>query len=385
MQKIKVAQIITRMDWGGTPDILRIICTYLSPDLYDLTLISGPTRHPSAKTREFLEKFRGNIIIIPELKRNINPVSDLAALIRLYLVLRRKKFDIIHTHTAKAGALGRMAAYLAGNKKVIHMPHGHNFYGYFNFLLTQFTIWIERFLAQFTTLFIALTELEKKDLLDFGIAEGKKIRVVYSGIEAGLYDIDRAEGLMRKKEFGLKEDDPVVGMVSRLERVKGAQYFIEAAAEILRKNPGVKFLIVGEGSLRGQLEKKVKRLGLSESIKFCGWRQDVPEIISSFDILVQPSLNEAVGMVLLEAQCLGIPVVATRVGGIPEIVVDGQTGMLVAPADSRALTECVYDLLTDTERRKKISARSKAWIEEKFSARKMVENIGLIYEEMKGQ
>ncbi|MDD2689989.1 MAG: glycosyltransferase, partial [Candidatus Omnitrophica bacterium] len=151
MQKIKIAQIITRLDWGGSADIIRILCESLPADKYEIKLIIGKTLHPADKTKSFLKKFKDNVIVVPWLKREISPLFDFLALFNLYLILIKEKFDIVHTHTAKAGALGRLAAHLAGNRKLIHMPHGNNCYGYFNFVVTRMVVWIERFLSKYTT------------------------------------------------------------------------------------------------------------------------------------------------------------------------------------------------------------------------------------------
>jgi len=221
MRKIRVAEVITRMDWGGSPDIVRIICSYLNPDLYDITLISGPTKYPSVKTKEFLEKFIRKTVIIPELKRDINPISDLAALIRLYFLFRRQNFDIVHTHTAKAGALGRIAAFLAGKAMIVHTLHGHNFYGYFGPFFSKIIVIIEKFIASFTHNIIALTGLEKKDLVRFKIAEVEKIRLIHPGLELEKYAEMNIDKLKMKKNFNVEADESVVGMVGRLEPIKG--------------------------------------------------------------------------------------------------------------------------------------------------------------------
>ena len=169
MKKIKVAEVITRLDWGGSPDMVRIICSYLSPDLYDITLVTGPTEYPTVKTKEFIEKFNPKIIVISELKRNINPIGDLVALMRLYFLFRRQNFDIVHTHTAKAGVLGRVAAALSGRSVVVHTYHGHNFYGYFGLFFSKIIVFIEKFIACFTDKIIVFTPLEREDLLRFKI------------------------------------------------------------------------------------------------------------------------------------------------------------------------------------------------------------------------
>jgi len=172
--KIKLAEVITRLDWGGSPDIVRIICSYLDHNLYDITLITGKTHYPSLKTRDFLKKIGQRTIWVSQLKRNINPLNDLSALIKLYLIFRSENFDIVHTHTAKAGVLARIAAHLAGNSIIIHTPHGNNFYGYFSPFFSKIIVMLEKLLASITDRIVVLTELEKNDLLKHKVTNSKK-------------------------------------------------------------------------------------------------------------------------------------------------------------------------------------------------------------------
>lgn len=380
MKKIKIAQIITRLDWGGSPDIVRILSNLLNPDVYDCSFIFGATVHPSAKTQQFLKTFKGNCFVIPQLKRDINLFYDTIALIRLIELFRREKFDIVHTHTAKAGALGRLAANLTGVKVIIHTPHGHNFYGYFPRCMSKIIISIEKFLVCITDKIIALTELEKEDFMKFGVAKSGKLVVINQGLELDRYVDIHIDKEAVRKSFGIESDDLVVGMIGRLEPIKGPGYFIEAAKLIADKTVKAKFLIVGEGSLRKFLEKQVKSLG--RSFIFAGWREDIPAIISILDILVLPSLNEAVGMILIEAQAEGIPVVASCVGGIPEVVQDKKTGFLVPSQDAKSLAEAISYLLEHKEEREKMGRAASGWVKGKFSAEVMVNKITGLYQEL---
>ena len=390
MKKIKVAHIITRMDWGGSPDIVRILCRQLRRDNYEVALIIGPTLHPTKVTEEFLRDFKDATYLVPWLGRDISPRGDCRALFRLREILAGRRFDIVHTHTAKAGALGRVAARLAGCRRVVHMPHGNNFYGYFNPLASRLIVLIERALSAITTEFIVLSELEKKDLIDFGVASPGAIAVVPSGLEESEGDPADAAATTtkaqeKKRECGLGGARTVVGMLSRLEPVKGCGYFIEAAALVLPRFPDAAFVVVGDGSMRPALEKKARASGSGDRIIFTGWRNDALEIMSFVDIVVQPSLNEAIGRVLLEAQARGIPVVATNVGGIPEVVRDTVTGRLVPPRDPRALASAIGELLEDEHVRRAMGERARAWIDQKFSAGRMVAQVEKVYEELMGQ
>jgi glycosyltransferase involved in cell wall biosynthesis len=379
-RKIKVAQVITRMDWGGSPDVLRILCQKLDPDIYELKIFIGSTSHPTAKTSSFFADFKDKITFIPELKREISLWNDWLALGKLLREFKKVKFDIVHTHTAKAGALGRLAGRLAGVPIIVHTPHGHNFYGYFNRFASGLVILIEKFLATFTDRIMALTALEKADYLKFKVAGGKKSILIYMGLELdGFLPGDPAS---IKERLKISKEEKVVGYVGRLEPIKGPQFFIEAARLCLENNHLLRFILVGEGTLRQELEEKVASWGLKSKIIFAGWQDDIADIMSFLDILVLPSLNEAVGIVLLEAQSLGIPIVASEVGGIPEMVQDKQTGVLVRPGSAAAFALAINNLLSDPERRRSMSAAGKNWVKDRFKAEDMVSKISSVYQEL---
>ena len=389
MKKIKIAQVITRMDWGGSPDIVRILCEKLDPEIYDIRLVSGLTLHPSEKTREFFKRFKDNIFHIARLKRNINIFNDTFALFSLCRLFRKEKFDIVHTHTAKAGMLGRLAAHIAGVPRIVHSPHGHNFYGYFNFFISKIILVLERTISVITNRVVTLTELAKRDYLRFDVAPKENIRVINSGLELADYrkvDVDKGR---KRDELGAGQDTILVGMIGRLEPVKGPEYFIEGARLVIdslskgHEWQGLKFLIVGDGSLRNILENRCSELGISDKVIFTGWREDIPEILSILDILVLPSLNEAVGRILIEAGASGIPVVAAKVGGVPEIVKDNETGVLVQPKDPDSMAQGIMDLLEDKDKRLRMGEASKKWIDDKFSAETMVKAFSDLYKELR--
>lgn len=379
-RKIKVAQVITRMDWGGPPDILRILCQGLRDDEYEIRLISGETKHPSAKTREFLERFKDSFIPVPRLKRDICIISDLIAFISLWRLFRAGKFDIVHTHTAKAGFLGRIAAKLSAVPRVMHTPHGNNFYGYFGTLGSALVVLLEKIADYFTDRWVVLTELEKNDLLDYKISQAEKITVINSGIELNELTGAGIDALIKRRELGIDtSSDNLVAMIGRLEEVKGPEYFIKAAKIVLEKYTPVKFLLVGEGSLRERLKAQARSLKIEDRVIFCGWRDDVREILPIIDILVLPSLNEAVGRILLEAGCLGVPSVASRTGGVPEIILDGSTGILVRRGDALELAEGIVFLLRNPKKRMEIGLAAKEFIKSKFSAGNMIKQIEELY------
>lgn len=382
MNKIKIAQVITRLDWGGPPDIMRLICTSLDADAFDIRLITGPSACPSAKTRGFLNNFKDRIVIVPQLQRDVHPLKDLIALFKLYCLLKKEKFDIVHTHTAKAGVLGRIAAWLAGGAKVIHTSHGHNFYGYFGSVKSRLVIMVERLLTRITTKLTTLTELETCDLDSYNVARPEKVVVINSGLELDLYREVDIDSVQKRNELNVSRDTVLAGMIGRLEPVKGPEYFVEAARLVKERFPQAEFLIVGEGSLRHALESRCKELSISDKTSFTGWREDIPEILAILDIVVLPSLNEAVGRILIEAGACGKPVVASRVGGIPEVIRDNETGILVPPRDVTGLANALTSLLENRGRRLTMGEAARDWVDDKFTASRMVERFSSLYTEL---
>jgi len=373
------------MDWGGSPDILRVLCRGLDPAVFDVSLIIGKTGHASAKTRVFLEEFKGKVTVIKQLKRDISPFDDIAAFIKLYRIFRETGFDVVHTHTAKAGALARLAAFLAGVPVIIHTPHGHNFYGYFNAFFSGLIRTIEKLLSRFTDKIMVLTELEKSDHIKYRVANRDKLVLINQGLDLSGFEPDSKDSISARENLGISGNCLVAGFVGRLEPVKGPQYFIKAAKKILEEREDVRFILTGEGSLRRELEDDVSSWGLRERIVFLGWQENVPGVMSAMDMLVLPSLNEAVGIVLIEAQSLGIPVIASDVGGIPEVVKDGQTGLLVRPADPDALAKAMLKLLDDPALRRAMSGSASAWCRGRFTADAMLDKVTRMYKEVIGE
>ncbi|MBU1998284.1 MAG: glycosyltransferase family 4 protein [Candidatus Omnitrophica bacterium] len=381
-RRIKVIHVITRMDWGGSPDILRILFHYLDKDVFDLRLVMGKTLHPSQTTSIFLNKIKNRLEVIPWLIREVNPIYDVGTFFRLVYLFIKYHPDIVHTHTAKAGALGRLAARIAGVPVVIHTPHGHNFYGYFNPLISWLIILAEKFLSFFCDKIIALTKLERDDYIKHRVADKKKFVLIYHGLELDKYEQAEFDRLVAKNSFKISEDTLVVGMIGRLEPVKGPQYFMDAAIKILSLNIDVVFILAGEGSMRRELQEKARQLSFQDKIIFTGWLHDTRSLFSILDILILPSLNEAVGMVLIEAQSQGIPVVATRVGGVPEVVKDQITGFLVPPARSDLLAEAALRLLNSRELRFQLGQAGRNWVKDKFNTTIMSENISNLYKQL---
>lgn len=382
MPKIRILHIITRVDKGGSAGDTLLSVSRLNKEKFDVTLMSNNISDSDKEIAEFIKQEKINHILIPELVREIHPFKDIKAFYRIYQFINKEKFDIVHTHSSKAGILGRWAAKLAGTKFVVHTPHGHIFYGYFAWFKTKIFIYLEKLASLVTDRIITLTQRGKEEHLNYKIAKPNKFVPIYSGIEMEKFTNFQIDILKEKERLNIPLEAPVIGTVSRLETVKGNRYFIASLPEIIKIFPALKVFIIGDGSERGKLENNVKKIGLLGNAVFMGQRKNIRDIVSIFDIFVLPSLNEGMGKCLLEAQALGVPIVATKVGGIPEVVKDGITGILVPPRNPKAMAEAIINLLKDKCLRENMSKEAKKWIDNRFSAEAMVNRISNLYEEL---
>jgi len=383
MKKLKVLQLITRLDKGGSAENTFLTATGLDRNNYEVILMSGPVEDPGQDRKKEIGESGIRHIFIPELVRNISFINDFIAFLKIYRVLKKEKFDFVHTHTSKAGFLGRLAAKLARTSIIIHTPHGHVFFGYFGSFKTKIFILLEKLASCLTDKIVALTNGEKEDYIAHKVARKEKLAVISSGVDLNRFKEPSSEEKKNlKKELGIPENSLVVGTVGRLVLVKGPEFLIEASKIIVSKYPDTYFLFAGDGPLRQSLEKKACRMGVKKNIIFLGWRDDVSKIISIFDIFVLPSLNEGMGRVLIEAMALRKPVVASRVGGIPDLVSHGKNGFLVQPKNPMELAKYIQHLLEDRGKREKMGSAGQETIFN-FSKERMIEDTEKLYEELR--
>ncbi len=342
MSKTKILRIIARLNIGG-PAIHTILLTAgLNNQRFESALVTGVEGKYEGNMLDLAAAKGVKPIIIPQLRRNVDPLGGLIALFKLYRLMRREKPHIVHTHTATAGLLGRLAARLAGVPVILHTFHGHVLHGYFGPLRSKALVWTERFLARLSDRIVTVSEGQRRDLAGYGVVPLQKITVVHLGFEL--------------------------------------EALLDAVARVQERTPAIRLLLVGDGDLRGDLEAQARSLGLSETVTFAGHRTDVPKALAVFDVFVLPSLWEGMPNVVLEAMAAGLPVVATAVGGTPEVVVDGVTGFLVPPRDPDALAEAITRLLRDPDLRRKMGQAGQKRIEQHFSIEETVRQTEALYE-----
>jgi glycosyltransferase involved in cell wall biosynthesis len=387
----KVVHIITRLDMGGSAQNTLLTALHHDFPHHNVWLIKGSTLESAmtnAETKlvedqlETAKKQGIEIIDVPSLVRRISPINDVRALVALFRHIRKIEPHIVHTHTSKAGILGRLAAWLARVPIVIHTPHGHVFYGHFDRSLSRIFLQMEKLLGKITHHQIALTPEEGNDYVNLGVAKSNNISVIHSGVDLNCFKRGKTESNPGRDELTIPPDSLVVGYVGWLTPIKGVTYLLDAMAEVVQRHPNSLLMLVGKGDEKGEeevkLSKQVENLGIVDNVRFLGWRPDVNEIMGCFDIFVLPSLNEGMGRVLVEAMSAGLPIVASRVGGIPDLVEHGENGLLVPPANAGALERAISDLLSDKARRKRMGETGKRMCRP-YSVEAMVDKIDDLY------
>ncbi len=355
-----IVHIITRLEPGGSSRNTVDSCSAQAAE-YDVVLLAGPHKD-SGELLKLLPP-EVNYIEVKGLQRELSAAKDFGALLELRHELCHLKPDIVHTHTSKAGALGRIAAAWAnlGAEKralILHTPHGHLLYGYYGPVRTFIFKFAERLLARFTDYFIALTPGEKRESAAAGIGRPSQWTVIHSGVQ-----LKPPVALVSKRDLGIAPEETVIGTVARLEPVKGVEYLLLAALLLARRLPEarLRFLIVGGGALEAALRDLASRLAPEGLFLFTGFRSDAAALLGAMDIYAQPSLNEAMGRAPLEAQALGLPAVVSAVCGLPDVIREGETGFAVKPADPAALAAALEKLITEPGVRARMGAAAKNW------------------------
>lgn len=376
----KIVRIIARLNIGG-PAIHTVLLTAgLDSARFESLLVTGVVGPDEGDMRDLALAKGVSPQVVPELGRELHPVRDLVTLFKLYRLLRRERPHVVHTHTAKAGAVGRLAARLAGVPVVLHTFHGHVFRGYFGPYKTRFFIALEKFLARRSDRLVTVSQGQRRELADYGIAPLSKIVVVPLGFELEPFlTVTQQAGARWRREMGLPEGAPLVGIVARLTGVKNHRLFLDVARRVADAMPEAWFAVVGDGELRAELEACAAALGLAERVRFTGWVRDMPPVYAALDVVVITSLNEGTPVTLIEGMAAGRPVVSTAVGGVPDIVADGESGLLAPSGDADGLARAVAALLRDPARRQAMGQAGRESVRQRFSAARLVGDMERLY------
>jgi glycosyltransferase involved in cell wall biosynthesis len=388
-KKIRVLIIIARLNIGGPAiQALKIAHHFNCGGFESLLLVGCPL--PQEGDMSYLaENLKVKPILVHSLSRNINPLRDFLAFLRILAIILKFRPDIVHTHTAKAGALGRFAAFVAGVPGIVHTFHGHTLRAYFGKTRTKIFSSIERFLSRITDAVVTISPSQYRDLVEvLKIVPRKRAAVVRFGVDlAPFLEIGRAGGRIRD-EFSIPHDAPVVAIVGRLYPVKDHSLFLLSAAALVRRRKDAHFLVVGDGELRAELEELCGKLGITGSVHFLGWRRDLPAIYADSDIVAVTSLNEGTPVSLLEAMACAKPVVATAVGGVPDLfpgkegtgrIIFARTGVLVESRNPETFAEALLSLINNSAMRKKMESAGKEFVRENFSEQRFLTELEGLY------
>ena len=371
-ERIKVMQIIARMNVGGPAVIVADLMRGLDTKQFDQVLITGFCDDTEA---DYLDVVATDIKAtrIAGLGRSVSPVADFKAFVGLIRTIKKFNPDVIHTHTAKAGVLGRLASILAGRGAVrIHTFHGHLLHGYFSSWKTKLVIAIEKFLAARTTYLIAIGNEVKNDLLGAGIGKPDQFSVIFPGLTEP-HTAPKAE---LRKELELDSHLIYCTFVGRLTQIKRPDRLLDVAADIKKGGVSMHFLIAGEGELFESSKARAQAESLPTT--FLGWRKDIENIFAASDIAILTSDNEGIPLTLIQAAQAGLPIVAPAVGSISDIVINDKTGFLTAPQPS-AIASALSALAADSELRNRLGSAGKARAHEYFSLERMLRDHTDIY------
>ena len=373
MRKINLLYVITKLELGGAQKQLLSLLDALDKEKFqpflftaregllvtDAASINGLTLHLSC----FLE-------------RPPHPLRDLLSLIELYRFIRRHKIDIVHTHSSKAGVVGRLAARLAGVRVIVHTVHGWSFNDFQARALRRLYIWLERVGALVSSKIIVVSEWDKRKGLREGIGKEEEYELIPYGIN---YAEFQGDGIELRDAFGVSSAGFLVGMIACLKPQKAPLDFVALAKKLTIQKENVKCILVGDGVLRPAIQRLIRKYHLEEKVILTGWRKDIPQILSALDVVVLTSLWEGMPIVALEAMASAKPVVVTQTGGVSEVIKEGETGFLVDPSDIAALCDKVSLLLADEPLRKRVGAQARLSLKENFSIAHMCVNTQKLY------
>jgi glycosyltransferase involved in cell wall biosynthesis len=380
--RINVLRVIARLNMGGPALHVAYLTAGLRERGYDTTLVAGTLARGEDSMAFVADGLEVDVVTIPELGREISPLRDLLATVRLAGLIRRERPQILHTHTAKAGTVGRVAALLAGSARpqiVIHTFHGHVLRGYFGPLRSRVFRELERRLARGTTVLVAVSPQVRDDLVELGVAPAEKFAVIRLGIELE-ERVGSANGRAETRRYlGIPAERFAVGWVGRMTAVKRCDDVLEGFRRLREHGVEATLCLVGDGPDRPQLEQLAHELGIMRDTLFLGYQKDVGRLYAAFDALVLPSGNEGTPVSVIEALAAGTPVVATRVGGVPDVVRDGKDGFLVEPGATDELADRLRRLATDPGLRRRLGSAGRERVLPRYAVARLVEDIDRLY------
>ena len=385
-RRIKILRVIARLNMGGPALHVAYLTEGLRARGYDTTLVAGSLARGEDSMAFVADARDVEIVRIDELGREISPLRDVVATVRLAWLIRRERPDILHTHTAKAGTVGRVAALLAGRRRppvVVHTFHGHVLRGYFGPLRSWLFRQLERWLASRTTALIAVSPQVRDDLVALGIAPAERFVVVRLGIELGERVAAEQNGRAESRRYlGIEPNRFAVGWIGRMTAVKRTDDVLLAFKQLRKDGVDAVLCMVGDGPDRPGLERRAHELGIVRDTLFLGYQEDVAPFYAAFDALVLPSSNEGTPVSAIEALAAGRPVVATRVGGVPDVVDEGVDGFLVEPGATDELAARLAELARDPKLRERMGKAGRNRVLPRYAVERLVDDVDRLYQSL---
>lgn len=382
--KLRILHLITVFSIGGATENTLLTVEGLVKKGYSVDILTGPNISSEGDMYEEAKNLKINVFTLGCLKRNINLISDIRSFFKIRKFIKEKGYNLVHTHSSKAGFIGRMAAKFAGVPIIIHTIHGLSFHPYQNNFINKFYISLEKIGAYFSDKIIAVTQ----KIIDISIINGigcrEKFKVVRSGFNLFYYDKSKFNPIEIRNRLGISPEQIVIGKIARFSELKGHYYLINVISEIVLKIPKIKIILVGSGELEKEIYDLIRQKELQEFVIFTGIinQNKIPEIISTFDILVHTSLLEGLARVIPQAFLLEKPVVSFDIDGVSEIVIDNVTGFTVPPKNLQILADRIIKLAKDKELRDKFGKNGLELVKKNWSQNKMVDEIEKIYIEL---
>lgn len=377
---IRILRVITRLNIGGPARHVVLLNQALDDGaLFTSTLVAGTTAPHEGDMLDFAREHGVEPRIVPSLGREISPLDDLVSLATIVRFIRVEKPDVVHTHTAKAGTVGRLAAHICGVPLIVHTYHGHVFHSYFGPTKTRVFLTIERALGLVTDRVVAIGNGQRDEIAGYGVVPRRKLVPIPLGLELEQFlTAEDLRGRLRA-ELRIDPDVPLIGIIARLAPIKAHELFFEAAAIVLSQIPNAQFLVIGDGERRAELGALVESLQLTKSVRFLGWRSDMPAVYADLDVVALTSLNEGSPVSLIEALAAARPVVSTSVGGVPEVVVDNVTGLLTPSRDAKTLASAIVTLLRDPAAARRLSTAGRRHVYPRYDASRLIDDVRDLY------
>ena len=376
-RRARIVHLITRLDLGGAQQNTLYCVRHHDRARFDVGLWAGAGGRLDPEARAIRD---ADVRLLPWLAHPISPARDAAALLRLVAMLHG--VDLVHTHSSKAGIVGRAAARLAGVPAVVHTVHGWSFNDTHGRATRSTFITLERLAARETDLLLCVSEADRALGLSYGIGEPSAYRILRSGIEAASYaPTDGARSRVRR-ELGCAPDSVLVGSVGNLKAQKAPLDFVEPARRAHARDPRLRFVFAGDGELRGDVERAIARASLGSVVRLLGWRDDVPDLLAALDLFLLTSRFEGLPRAALQAVAAGVPVIATDTGGIAEVVVPGEGGLLVPVGDVEAAAGAVVRLAAEPELGRRLAANARARLGADFDIRRMLRDLEEHYDDL---